>query len=382
MPAHDFFIPSGVIYGPGSLARIGDEAEGLGRKALVVAGGGSLRRSGALGRIVEALRGRGLETVLFEGVEADPSVETVDRGTAEAVGAGCDMVVAAGGGSVIDAGKAIAGIAANGGSARDYLEGKEIARIPFPCIAIPTTAGTGSEVTKNSVITDRQRGCKRSIRHRRLIPSVAIVDPELTFSLPPAVTAATGMDALAQLIEPYVSKRSTPLTDALALYGIELAGRSLARAVRDGSDPGARADMSLASLLGGMALANAGLGAAHALSHPLGARFRIPHGCGCAILLPRVMEFNLPAAAERYSRVAAALGSDVRGLTILDAARRAIERVRSLCAEIGIPPGLSRFGVREADLSSIAREARGSSLDGNPAAAGEAELIGILWKSL
>lgn len=382
MPVHDFHIPSGVIYGPGALARLGAEAERLGRKALVVTGSGSLRRSGGLDRVLDALRGHGVGAVLFEGVEADPSVETVDRGAATALAAGCDMVVAAGGGSALDAGKAIAGVATNGGSARDYLEGKEIAAPPLPCVAVPTTAGTGSEVTRNAVITDRAGGFKRSIRHRLLIPAVAVVDPELTFSLPPAVTAATGMDALAQLVEPYVSKRSTPLTDALALYGIALVGRSLAAAVRDGRDAGARADMSLASLVSGMALANAGLGAAHALSHPLGVRFGVPHGCGCAILLPRVMAFNAPAAAEKYARVAEALGEDVRGLAAADAAARAVERVRALSAEIGIPAGLSAFGVREEDLPALAREARGSSLEGNPVAAGEGALVRILRASL
>lgn len=382
MPVHEFFIPPGVIYGPGALARLGEEAGRLGRRALLVAGAGSLRRGGALERIERLLRAAGVETVLFEGVEGDPSAETVDCGVAAALDGACDLVVAAGGGSAIDAGKAVAGIAANGGLAHDYLEGREIVRAPLPCVAVPTTAGTGAEVTKNAVITDRYRGRKQSIRHRLLVPSAAIVDPELTFSLPPAPTAATGMDALAQLVEPYVSKRSTPLTDALALHGMRIAGSCLARAVRDGGDAEARAGMSFAALLSGMALANAGLGAAHALSHPLGVRFGIPHGCGCAILLPRVMEFNLPAAAAKYAHVAAALGEDVRGLAVDDAARRAVERVRRLAAEIGIPAGLSAFGVREGDLAAIAREARGSSLDGNPVEAGETELVGILRRSL
>lgn len=382
MPVHDFFIPPGIIYGPGALERLGDEAARLGRRALLVTGADSLRRGGARGRIEDRLRRAGVETILFEGVEADPAAEIVDLGVAAALKAECDLVVAAGGGSAMDAGKAIAGIATNGGSAYDYLEGKEITLPPLPCVAIPTTAGTGAEVTKNSVITDRRRSRKQSIRHRLLVPSAALVDPELTFSLPPAATAATGMDALAQLVEPYVSRRSTPLTDALALYGMELAGRFLVRAVQNGSDAEARNGMSLASLLSGMALANAGLGAAHALSHPLGARFGVPHGCGCAMLLPRVMEFNLPVAAQKYARVAEALGENVRGLDAAKAAHRAVERVQCLAAEIGIPAGLSAFGVREKDCATIAREARGSSLDGNPVEAGENDLVGILRESL
>jgi alcohol dehydrogenase class IV len=382
MAVHDFFIPRGVFYGPGALARLGTEAARLGRKALVVTGSASLRGGGGLGRVLGGLRENGVAALLFEGVEADPSTETVDRGTKEALAAGCDMVVAVGGGSALDAGKAIAGVATNGGPARDYLHGKEIERPPLPCVAVPTTAGTGSEVTKNAVITDRAEGVKRSIRHRLLIPAAAVVDPELTYTLPPAVTAATGMDALAQLIEPYVSRRSTPLTDALALHGIALVGRCLARAVRDGRDAGARAGMSLASLLSGMALANAGLGAAHALSHPLGARFAVPHGLGCAILLPRVMSFNAAFAAGKYARVAEALGADVRGLDAASGAEKAAELVAALSAEIGIPAGLSTFGVTERDIPAIAREARGSSLDGNPVAADEGALAGILRAAL
>ncbi|MDD5555635.1 MAG: iron-containing alcohol dehydrogenase [bacterium] len=382
MSAHEFFVPAGIFYGAGALGRLGGEAAALGRRALLVSGRGALERAGLLGEIAKALRGAGVETVPFPGVEPDPSIETVDAGGRAAVDGRCDLVVAAGGGSALDAGKAIAAMATNPGSVRDFLEGRELSERPLPFIAVPTTAGTGSEATRNAVITNRQAGSKRSIRHRMLVPRVAIVDPALTLPLPPDITAFTGMDALAQLLEPYVSRRCTPLTDALALDGMALVGRSLARAVANGGDIGARADMSLASLLGGMALANAGLGAAHALSHPLGARFGIPHGRACAILLPHVMAFNLPAAREKYGRAAAALGADTAGLSPDDAARAAVERVRRLAEGIGITGGLSRFGVRDGDLPGIAREARGSSLDANPIAAAERDLTALLEKAL
>jgi len=382
MDIHDFFIPPNISYGPGAMSRLADEVQGLGRRALLVIGMGALRRTGAFDAIHSALRSRGIEAVLFEGVESDPSIETVDRGARAAVSGGCDMVVAAGGGSVMDAGKAIAAMATNSGSIRHYLEGKLFAAKPIPCVAIPTTSGTGSEVTRNSVLTNRQEGYKRSIRHRWLIPAAAIVDPELTLSLPPPITASSGMDALAQLIEPYISRKSTPLTDALAIYGIALVGRSLKSAVENGGDMRARADMSLASLMSGMALANAGLGAAHALSHPLGARFGIPHGCGCAMLLPWVMEFNLAAAQEKLARVAAALGEETHGIEIEEAAGRAIARVRRLAHEIGIPAGLSGFGVSEKDCERVAHEARGSSLDANPVEARDEELVKILRRAL
>ena len=382
MDTHDFFTPPSVIYGPGAMSCLADEVRGLGRRALLGIGRGALRRTGTLDAIHSALCRHDIEVVLFEGVESDPSIETVDRGAHAAVSGGCDMVVAAGGGSVIDAGKAVAAMVTNSGSVRHYLEGKSFAAKPIPCVAIPTTSGTGSEVTRNSVLTNRQDGYKRSIRHRWLIPALAIVDPELTLSLPPPVTASTGMDALAQLIEPYVSRKSTPLTDALAIYGIALVGHSLKRAVENGGDIQARADMSLASLMSGMALANAGLGAAHALSHPLGAHFGIPHGCSCAMLLPHVMEFNFTAAQEKLARTAAALGEETRGLTAAEAAGRAVARVRRLAREIGIPAGLSEFGVCEKDLERLAREAHGSSLDANPVEARDEELVKILREAL
>ena len=382
MHIHDFFIPEGVIYGVGALDRLADEARGLGRKALIVIGKASLERTGELTKIEAALQSGEIDTILFSGVESDPSIETVDAGTEEAIGNACDMVVAAGGGSVIDAGKAIAGMVTNEGSVREYLEGREISARPIPFIAIPTTAGTGAEVTKNSVLTNRQKGYKRSIRHRWLIPNIAIVDPELTLSLPPEVTATTGMDTLAQLIEPYASRRSTPITDALALYGMELVARSLKTAVKNGSDIEARSNMSLASLLSGMALANSGLGAAHALSHPLGVHWGVPHGCGCAILLPHVMEFNLQAAREKYARVAMAFGEDVHGLGAEEAARRGVERVRKLSNEIGIPSGLSEFGIGKEHLARLARESHGSSLNGNPVEASDEDLVKILHRAL
>lgn len=382
MKIHDFFVPPGVIYGPGALARLPDEAGGLGQKALLVSGKGSLARAGSLAGIEKALRGRGIAVVAFDGVESDPSIQTVDRGAREAVKAGCDIVVAAGGGSVIDAGKAMAGMATNPGSVREYLEGRGISKRPLPFIAIPTTAGTGAEVTKNAVLTNREEGYKRSIRHRWLIPAVALVDPELTLTVPPEITASTGMDTLAQLIEPLVSRKGTPITDALAIHGIGLVRRSLRNAVRDGTDMRSRTDMSLASLLSGMALANSGLGAAHALSHPLGAHLGIPHGCGCAILLPHVMEFNIAAAAEKYASIARALGEDVHGLSQQRAAEQAVEFVKHLSRDIGIPACLSGLGVGENDLPMLARESHGSSLSGNPVEASDGDLVEILRKAL
>jgi len=375
----DFASPRYIAFGAGSLSRLAEIAGPLPSPALLVVGGGSLERSGALKAILGLLKKAGKDAVVFPGVEPDPSIRTVDRGTALCRQSGCCFIVGAGGGSVLDTAKAISGLAVGGGSVREYLDGeKEIVLPVLPCIAVPTTAGTGAEATRNAVITNREKGYKRSLRHRFLVPEAAIVDPDLTLGLPPALTAACGMDALAQLIEPFVARQANPVTDALCLRGMEAVGRFLARAVQDGSDREARAGMSLASLLSGMALANAGLGLAHALSHPLGARYGIPHGAACAILLPRVMEFNLPAAAERLARAAEALGAATAGMSARNAARRGVERVAALAKEIGIPANLSAFGVKGSDLASVARESKGASRSGNPRVASDEECVALL----
>jgi alcohol dehydrogenase class IV len=375
----DFASPRYIAFGEGSLSRLSEIAAPYPSPALLVVGGGSLKKSGALDTILALLKKAGKDAVIFSGVEADPSIQTVDRGTALCRKYGCRFVVGVGGGSVIDCAKAISGMAAGEGSVRDYLEGKKaIERTALPSIAVATTAGTGAEATRNAVITNREQGYKRSLRHRFLVPEAAIVDPELTLALPPALTASCGLDALAQLIEPFVSLKANPIADALALRGMESVGRCLARAVRDGNDREARAGMSLSSLLSGMALANAGLGLAHALSHPLGARFGVPHGVACAILLPRVMEFNLPAAPERLARAAAALGVKTAGRNAEEDARRGVEWVSSLTREIGIPERLSPWGVKEADLAGLAQESQGSSRSGNPRSASDEECVALL----
>ena len=379
----DFATPRYIAFGAGALKQLPEIAAPYPSPLLLVVGGRSLKKSGGLDAITALLKKAGKDSVVFSGVESDPSIETVDRGTELCRKEGCRFIVGVGGGSVLDCAKAISGMATNGGSLREYLEGeKAIAKEALPYLAVPTTSGTGAEATRNAVITNRQKGYKRSLRHRFLVPAAAIVDPELTLDLPPALTAACGMDALAQLIEPFVSTKSNPVTDALALTGMELIGRFLARAVANGRDREAREGMSLASLLSGMALANAGLGLAHALSHPLGSRFGVPHGVGCAILLPLVMEFNLSAAPLKLARAAEALGVKTAGLEPADAARRGVEWVRKLAREIGIPPRLSQWGVKETDLVALARESLGSSREGNPRPASDEDCVSLLRLAL
>src|SRR5579871_2640819 len=229
-------------------------------------------------------------------VTGEPTVGLIRQGAAFARERGCDSVVALGGGSAIDAGKAIAALLTNPGDPLDYLEviggGQPLAQTPAPFIAVPTTAGTGSEVTRNAVLGSPEHGVKASLRSPLMLPCIALVDPELTYGLPPAVTASTGLDALTQLIEPYVSVRANPIVDAICVDGIQRVAHSLRRAYHDGTDRDARRDMSLASLFGGLALANAGLGVVHGFASPLGGSWKAPHGALCAAILPHGMAAN------------------------------------------------------------------------------------------
>jgi alcohol dehydrogenase class IV len=322
-------------------------------------------------------------------IEGEPTVDLIARGLQQAREERCEVVIALGGGSVIDAGKAIAALLTNPGELMDYLEvvgrGKAIQNPAAPFIAVPTTAGTGAEVTRNAVLGVTERQVKVSLRSPFLLPRLAVVDPELTYGLPPAITAQTGLDALTQLIEAFVSIRANPMTDGFCMQGIPLATRSLRRAFHHGGDPEARRDMSLAALFSGLALANAGLGVVHGFAAPLGGRFAAPHGAICAAILPYGMEINLCAlrardpqsvALRRYQEVARMLTG--RG----DAtAEDGIAWTRDLCREFGIP-SLAAYGLRNEDVPSLVAEAaKASSMKGNPLALTPEELREVLTRS-
>jgi alcohol dehydrogenase class IV len=308
----------------------------------------------------------------------------------QARGEQCDVVIALGGGSVIDAGKAIAALLTNPGELMDYLEvvgkGNAIQNPAAPFIAVPTTAGTGSEVTRNAVLGVPERQIKVSLRSPLLLPHLAVVDPELTLGLPPAITARTGLDALTQLIEAYVSIRSNPVTDGFCVRGIPLAARSLRRAFHHGHESEARHDMSLAALLSGLALANAGLGVVHGFAAPLGGRFPAPHGAICAAILPYGMEINLRAlrardpqsiALRRYQEVGRML-TGWPGATAEDG----ITWTREICQELEIPP-LKTYGMGEQDVPAlIAEAAKASSMKGNPLALTPEELGEVLTRAM
>jgi len=364
--------PPRIIFGCGKLAELGNEAKAFGGKVLLVTGRSAMRRSGTLDRVLDILKSSGLEVVLFDRVESDPSLRTVDEGTRLAKDGGCEAVIGLGGGSPIDAAKAIASMAKQPGAIWDYHAGREIEREGLPFIAVPTTAGTGAEITKNAVLSDTDRLLKKSVRSPFMVAKVAIIDPELTLSLPPDITAYTGMDALTQAIESYVTKTSNPVTDLLALRAIGLIYHNLPEAVRCGSDIRVRERMALGSLLSAMAFSNSGLGAVHGLAHPIGIRFGVPHGLACAVLLPHVMEVNLEARPEKFNDIAAAMGCK-SGMETPDA-------IRELLEAIGVPDNFRGYGISEDDLPSIIAGSRSSSMSKNPKALSDLELEGIMRK--
>ena len=366
----EFATASRIVFGAGAARNVGKIAAEFGKHVLLVT-----RRT---------VPTPSLDTAFTQHPMAgEPTVDSIRGAVREARACGCDHVVAIGGGSVIDAGKAIAALTPNPGDPLDYLEvigkGVPLGCAPLPFIAVPTTAGTGSEVTRNAVLGSPQHGVKASLRSPLMLPRVAIVDPEMTFAAPPHVTASTGLDALTQLIEPYVSNRSSRMTDMFCLEGMPRVARSLERAYLDGSDGEARADMSWASLLGGLALANAGLGIVHGFAAPIGGMFDAPHGAVCAALLPFGMRANVRAlqsrggSVERYRRVAQIL-TDVQDATPEDGA----DWVERLCMRLRIPP-LSVYGLTEPDIETLVEKAaRASSTKANPVELTAAEMRSIL----
>ncbi|MEW5958379.1 MAG: iron-containing alcohol dehydrogenase [Chloroflexota bacterium] len=383
----EFATATRIIFGAGALAQVGPLAAELGHRALVVIG----RTSERVEPVLERLTAGGLDAATFV-VAGEPTVEVVRRGARQARAKKCDLLIGLGGGSAIDAAKAIAALLTNGGDPLDYLEvigqGKPITQPAAPTIAIPTTAGTGAEVTRNAVLGSPEHRLKVSLRSPLLLPRLAIIDPELTYQLPPAITASTGLDALTQVIEPYVSNKANPLTDAVCREGLRRVARSLRRAYERGSaDLPARADMALASLCGGLALANARLGAVHGFAGPMGGMFpTAPHGATCAALLPPVMAINIQALQERaaddgalrrYAEIAQILTGNNKAT-----AADGVAWVQALCRDLSIP-SLCTYGLTAADFPTlIEKSAQASSMQGNPIKLTDEEMAEILRQAL
>ncbi|MGQ9682715.1 MAG: iron-containing alcohol dehydrogenase family protein [Anaerolineae bacterium] len=380
-PAIRYYLPTEIVTGVGSFDQLGKLALRLGRRALLV---GSRGRLALLQQAVDLLMQAGGEALVFDGVAGEPTLEAVEAVRAQARAFSAEVLIGIGGGSAIDTAKAAAGLHRQPGSVAEYQQGRRLdSGRGLPLIAVPTTAGSGAEVTRNAVLLDTVRGIKESIRDDAWFPTVALVDPALTLTLPPAATATTGADALCQAIEAYTSTGSGPLSDALATDAIPRIGQSLQRAVANGGDLQARSDMLYGSLQAGIAMVNARLGAVHGLAHPLGARYGIAHGLLCGLLLPVVMAYNRSHAAAKYARVANLVGLDTTGLTTEQAADAAIAWVRDLMARIGIPAHASSLGVRAEDFDALTSEAlQQSSLGFNPRPLQAADVQALLQQAL
>ncbi len=380
----EFATTSRIIFGRGTLKEVPALATQMGGRPLVVTGKNTERAA----PLLDLLKTTGMQPLTF-GVPGEPTIEMTLEGVQLARKKACDVVIGIGGGSVIDAAKAIAALLTNTGDIMDYLEvigqGQPLTQASAACIAIPTTAGTGAEVTRNSVLASTEHRVKVSLRSPTMLPDLAVIDPELTYSMPPSLTASTGLDALTQILEPFVSLQSNPLTDALCREGLKRVARSLRRAFEKGSDTAAREDMAIASLFGGLALANSKLGAVHGFAGTMGAMFSIPHGVICACLLPHVMEVNVKALQRRgtleflsrYDEVARLLtGKPDAGAT------DGIDWIHDLCNALDVAP-LFEFGITEAHFPEmIAGAKRASSMKGNPVKLTDEELIEILRKAV
>jgi alcohol dehydrogenase class IV len=380
----EFAAPTRILFGEGRLHEAAPLVARMGSRALVVQG--RIARGESL---VQQLHARGVATATLI-VEVEPSVSLVERGVSRARSEQCDVVVALGGGSVIDTGKAIALLLTNTAPTRDYLEvigkGQPLTNAPAPLVAIPTTAGTGAEVTRNAVLMAEQERVKVSLRSASMIAAVAIIDPVLTYSLPPNVTASSGLDALTQCIEPYVSAQANPLSDAVAREGIRRAAGALRRAFHDGADVAARRDMAIASLCSGLALANAKLGAVHGFAAPLGGMFPVPHGAACARLLPSITEINVRALRAREA-TSPAIGRYEEIARIVSGSADARPEdlavwLRDLVEELGVPR-LATYGVDEKNSEPIVAAARqANSMKGNPIVLTDDELTEALHASI
>ncbi|MCY3833073.1 MAG: iron-containing alcohol dehydrogenase [Chloroflexi bacterium] len=382
----EFATAARIIFGDGSASQLPQLARDLGSHALLVT---DSFQPASVGELIDALGDADLPFTRFP-VGGEPSVEVIDQAKDLALRAGCDMVISIGGGSVIDSGKASAALIPNEGAVIDYLEvigaGRKLDAAPLPFIALPTTAGTGAEVTKNAVLGSKAHRVKVSLRDNRMLADIALVDPALTHSLPPAVTASTGMDALTQVLEPYVTHMATPLTDGFCIEGLRRAGRSLRRVYEEPSDAAARHDMALTSLLGGLALANAKLGAVHGFAGVLGGMYGAPHGAICAALLPPVIEANVRALRDRQEGSPALRRYDQAAQILLNEgsanASDAIAWISETSRLLGIP-GLGNYGVKAEDFAEIvAKSAAASSMKGNPIVLTDDELTAILNAAL
>ncbi len=373
--------PRDIQFRAGALKYLGKKATSLGMKKPLIVSDPAMSRLGFSQKVSEVLDGAGLTSALFDGCQENPAEPQVAGAAAVYADEGCDGFVTLGGGSAMDVAKGARILAQHGGSILDYDVStggmKKIAPGLPPLMALPTTAGSGSEATLGTVIIDPDRNIKVLIFSPHLAVDSVVLDPELTKSLPPAVTAATGLDALVHALEAYTAPGYNPLADGLCKTSIELIGKSLARAVAQGDDLAARGDMMIAALSAGIAFASKGLGAVHALSHQLSSYHRLPHGLANAIMLPHVMRFNSEAVGDKYVEAAEMLGYEV------DSAEEAAQALAGLTAQLGLPTTLSAAGLSPDDLEQMAADAyRDAALGGNPVKCGQEQLLEMYQQAM
>ncbi len=378
---YDFFMPNVNFFGRGSVNVVGERCEILGGKKALIVTDRFLRglEDGAVSRVVSSLEDSGIAYAFFDGVEPNPKDYNIYEGLKIFKDEQCDLIITVGGGSSHDCGKGI-GIAASheGDLYEDYAGIEKLTNPLPPIVCVNTTAGTASEVTRHCVITHAEKKIKYVIVSWRNTPLVSINDPELMVGKPPALTAATGIDALTHAVESYVSLGANPITDAHAIQAIKLISQNLRQAVAYGHNLEARENMAHASLLAGMAFNNAGLGYVHAMAHQLGGLYDMPHGVANAILLPHVERFNIISNLQKFADIAEFMGENIEGLSVRDAADKAIEAIQKLCQDVNIPSSLKELGVKEEDFEYMAKLAlQDGNAFSNPIQGTEADIVNI-----
>jgi alcohol dehydrogenase len=382
--AYPFSLPGVIYFGRGALDNLTAELKNLKSKKVFLVSDAGVANAGLVDKVAVYIKAAEAEVIPYLEVEREPSVESLDRCLDLFMESGCDLIIGLGGGSPLDVAKGVSVLATCGGNILDYVGLNLVPGKGIPKILIPTTSGTGAEVTKNAIFTDKKEQLKKGVVSIYLLPEVAIVDSDLTVSMPPHVTAETGMDALTHAIESYTSPKATLQTDLYALRAVELIGSSLRRAYAFGSDAKAREDMAIGSVFAGISLANAGVGAVHACAYPLGARFNMGHGVTNALLLPYIMERNLIGDLQKFANIARALGEVTEMMSLREQAELSYKAVFELSRDVGIPQKLDCFGVKKEDISGLAEAAMQVTrlMDNNPKRLTLEEVKSCLYKAL
>lgn len=364
MKTFEYLMPTRIIFGNGEIARAGVLTREVGRRALVVTGKRAMRSSGILNRLLDYLESTGVDAVVFDRISPNPKVMEIDDGARYAKEHHCAVVIGLGGGSAIDGAKGIAVAAGCGKSIKEYILGSKMpGKAVLPIIAIPTTAGTGAEITRRAIISDMEGQTKRGIQGNAIFPKVAIVDPELSLSVPKNITAETGFDVLCHAIETYVSRRAQPITTLFSEEAIRIVSENLEEIVRDGSNLERRTNMMYASLLMGFNLANSSTCLPHRMQYPIGGRTDTSHGAGLASLFPSWLERVAPLEPRKFARIAELMGANATGLSELEGAERSIHLIKTLLTNIGMNIRLRHLGISFEGCSQLAGEVSGNLED-------------------